>query len=137
MSAMQRPPRRRGVYEEPFWAALSERTLHLQSCTACAHIWYPPGPVCPRCLSMEWRWQPMSGRGRLVAWTVFHRQYFKELPAPHLVASAVLDEGPLIAANLVGVTASDLRVDMPVVLEFVEAQLGKDAGWIYQWRPAR
>lgn len=136
MSAVQRPARRRGIYEEPFWAALAEHSLRLQRCDECAHVWYPPGPVCPRCLSVSWHWQPMAGRGRIVAWTVFHRQYFPEFPPPYIAASAVLDEGPLIVANVVGIAASDLRIDLPVVLEFVEARLGTEGGCIYQWRPA-
>jgi hypothetical protein len=78
----------------------------------------------------------MSGRGRVIAWTVFHRQYFPELPVPYLVASIALDEGPLMIGNVPGLAPDAARLDLPVEVDF-ETAVGKDGEWlIVQWRPA-
>jgi uncharacterized protein len=136
MSGLQRPRPIIGVYEKPFWDRVQERELALQRCARCAHVWFPPGPVCPACLADDWRFERMSGRGRVVAWTVFHRQYFKEIPVPYAVVSVQLDEGPLLVGNLPGVDAQAIRLDMPVSVTF-EAVAATDGEWlIYQWQPA-
>ena len=156
MTVPIRPRPVQGVYEKPFWDAVQRRELRLQRCRPCGHVWYPPGPVCPRCLSGVWSFEPMSGRGRVVAWTVFHREYFPELPPPYLVVSVALEEGPLMIGNLPGVEPADVRLDLPVRAMFEVARLkegrnersaGKngaaaesrdgDTEWlIVQWEPA-
>ena len=136
MTALQRPRPIMGVYEKPFWNHVQNRELRLQRCAACSHVWFPPGPVCPACLGDDWRFEPMSGRGRVVAWTVFHRAYFKELPAPYAVVSVALDEGPLLIGNLHGVDPAAIRLDLPVRVTF-EPVASPDGEWlIFQWEPA-
>ena len=134
MTALKRPLPRRGVYENPFWDAIQMRELRLQKCSSCAHTWYPPGPVCPTCLSEAWSFAPMSGRGKMVAWTIFHRQYFPEIPVPYLVASVQLDEGPLLIGNVPGLDPKDARVDLSLEAVFEQVK-GDAADWlILQWR---
>ena len=78
----------------------------------------------------------MSGRGRIVAWTVFHRQYFPDIPTPYLVVSVALDEGPLMIGNVIGLAPEDLRLDLPVRVDF-EIAHGEDGEWlIVQWKPS-
>lgn len=131
---LKRPAPIMGVYEKPFWAAVQGGELKLQTCAQCRHVWYPPGPVCPDCLSEQWTFEPMSGRGKLVAWTVFHRQYFPDIPVPYLVASIELEEGPLLIGNVLGLAPADARLDLPLEVAFEQAE-GKDGDWqIVQWR---
>jgi uncharacterized OB-fold protein len=114
---------------------VQQRELRLQVCASCARPWFPPGPVCPTCLGDDWRFERMSGRGRVVAWTVFHRQYFKELPVPYAVVSVELDEGPLLVGNLPGVDPAAIRLDRPVRVTF-EPVAAADGEWlIYEWQP--
>lgn len=126
MTALIRPRPIQGIYEQPFWDAVQRRELRLQRCRPCGHVWYPPGPVCPQCLSGEWSFEPMSGRGRVVAWTVFHRAYFPELPTPYLVVSVALEEGPLLIGNMPAMSPSDVRLDLPVRATFEVARLEGD-----------
>lgn len=82
---------------------------------------------------MQFSWEKVSGEGKLVSWTVFHRQYFPELTIPYVVVCAALAEGPLLIANLVGDPSQSLRLDMPLRLTFEETRI-KDGNWIiYQW----
>ena len=132
---LRRPKPRLGIYEKPFWDFIQQRELRLQCCAACAHLRYPPSAVCPRCLASEYVWNKTSGRGRLISWTVFHRQYFPELPVPYTVASVQLEEGPMLIANLLEIEPGAARLDMPVHVVFEEAQ-GADGSWlIYQFVP--
>jgi len=134
MTTLMRPARRAGLYEDMFWRYLQTRKVHLQSCNACGSTWYPPGPVCPGCLSDAWSWKPISGAGKAVAWTTFHRQYFKEVPVPHTVVSAKLDEGPLFVADFSGDVAA-LALDTPLHLQFVQVQHADSISWSVQWTP--
>ena len=49
----------------PFWQAASERRFVLPACHACRKLFFPIGPVCPHCHSMELGWAAASGRGRV------------------------------------------------------------------------
>jgi len=134
MNALKRPSPVKGIYEQPFWNAVQARELRLQKCHSCGHVWYPPGPVCPKCLGEGWFFASMCGRGRLVAWTIFHRQYFPEIPTPYLVASVELEEGPLMIGNVIGLAAEEAKLDLPLQIDFEKAT-GKDGDWlILQWR---
>lgn len=99
MTSQIRPRPRSNVWETPFWSFVEERRLHLQSCTACARSWYPPGPGCPHCLSESWTWEPVQGHGVLLSFTTFHRQYFDTMPPPHTVVAVELAEGPILIAD--------------------------------------
>lgn len=132
---MVRPRPRRNVYEAPFWDFVTERTLRLQRCLACGRLRYPPAGVCPDCLSEESEWQPVSGRGRLLSWVVFHRQYFPELPIPYTVAAVELEEGPILITNLVGPAAPYL--DAPVLVTYEDTVDSAGEPWvIYQFQLA-
>ena len=75
----------------------------------------------------------MCGRGRVIAWTTFHRQYFKELPVPYTVVSVQLEEGPILIGNVLNAGPDSLRLDLPVHVEF-ESVPADDGEWlIYQW----
>jgi DUF35 OB-fold domain, acyl-CoA-associated len=63
---------------------------------------YPPGPVCPHCLAPEAEWRPISGRGIILSWVVFHRQYFAAYPPPHNCIAVRLEEGVVIVSTLEG-----------------------------------
>lgn len=91
-----------GFYDQPMWAAMAEGRFELQRCSNCATIRYPPGPTCPKCLSVDYRWEPMAGDGRILSWVVFHRTYFDDHPAPYNVVAVQLEEGPIVMTNLVG-----------------------------------
>lgn len=136
MSELVRPAPRRDLYENPFWERVGRRELSLQRCTGCGRFRYPPGPVCPGCLDDGFAWVPLSGRGRLVSWVVFHRQYFPELPVPYHVAAVEVAEGPILVANLIHLAGTEPRLDLPVRVSYETARDRQGEAWtIYQWEP--
>lgn len=137
MTPLVRPEPRRNVYEAPFWEFVQSHDLRLQRCAECGAYRYPPGPACAGCLSIAWEWAPLSGRGQLVSWVVFHRQYFPELPVPYYVAAVSTAEGPILIANLVNLGDRAPCLDMPMQLVYETARNAAGEDWeIYQWAPA-
>jgi uncharacterized OB-fold protein len=121
-----------GVYEKPFWEWIQKRELRLQRCQN-GHYRFPPGPCCPHCSSTVSSWEKVSGEGRLVSWTVFHRQYFPGMPPPYTVVCGALVEGPLLIANLVGPLEVELKLDMRLRIAFEESRTKDGELVIYQW----
>jgi uncharacterized OB-fold protein len=130
--SVTRPTPILGVYEKPFWDWIQKRELRLQRCEN-GHYRFPPGPCCPDCDSTEFSWEKVSGEGRLVSWTVFHRQYFPGLPPPYTVVCGALAEGPLLIANLFGAPDAELKLDMPLRIVFEESATKEGELVIYQW----
>ncbi len=50
----------------------------------------------------SYTWKPLSGRGKILSWVVFHRQYFEDYPPPYNVVAVQLAEGPIVISNLTG-----------------------------------
>jgi uncharacterized OB-fold protein len=76
--------------------------------------------VCPRCLDARFAWEPVSGRGRVFSFVVFHQVYHRAFAAdvPYNVALVQLEEGPFMFSNVVGIANDDLRCDLPVTVVF-------------------
>ena len=91
-----------GLYDKPMWESIANRRWALQYCAESDSFRYPPSPVCPDSLSMEYEWRPIKGTGEIVSWVVFHRTYFDDHPAPYNNVAVRLDEGPIVISNLVG-----------------------------------
>lgn len=119
----------------PYWAAGRRRRLEFQRCVECKQWRFPPGPMCPSCLSMKSEWALASGRATLVSWVVCHPPLlpaWKER-APYAVVLVECEEGVRTMGNLVGASADQLRMDMPMVVDFAPSP---DGDLVPQWRPA-
>ncbi len=58
-----------------FWDAARRHELVIQRCTHCGHFAHPPVEFCPACHRLDapaFAFEPVSGRGRIVSWTVVH-----------------------------------------------------------------
>ncbi len=91
-----------GLYDTPMWESIKAKAMALQRCDDCGHWMYPPGPSCPACLSPRLRWTPISGKGRILSWVVFHRHYLPAYPPPYNAIAVRLEEGPTMISNLEG-----------------------------------
>ena len=118
--AYTRPLPRITADNRPFWEAARRHQLVLQRCPECARFRYPPAPVCPDCLSEHSEWTPVSGRGRVTTFVVFHKPWFPSFAdaIPYNVIQVELEEGPRLTANLVGVPNGEIRIGMDVEVVF-------------------
>ncbi len=120
MSQYRKPLPRITAENRPFWEAARRHELRLQRCGACGRFWYPPGPVCPECLSERFEWTRVGGRGTVSSWVVFHKAYFPAFAdeIPYAVVQVELEEGPRLISNLVDVPPGQIRIGMPVEVVF-------------------
>jgi len=113
-------PQHYSPYDGPLWESIAKDEMRLQRCEACGTFRYPPGPCCPKCLSLEYRWEIVGGRGRVLSWTTFHRQYLPSYPPPHSVVAVALEEGPIMIADVSREDAERLALDAEVRLTYVD-----------------
>ena len=109
-----------GLYDKPMWESMKAGKLELQKCRNCGKFRYPPAPICAHCLSMEYDWTPISGRGKILSWVIFHRQYFEDFPAPYNCVAVQLEEGPIVVTNLKGDEPKGSWIDAEVVFAYTE-----------------
>lgn len=128
------PVPRPTALSKPFWDATREDRLVLQRCGDCGAFRWTPQYLCTRCQAEGGDWTQVSGRGTLYSYTIVHRPPLPVFPAPYVVATVALEEGPLMLTNLVDCVPEDLVMDMPVEVVFqpLDAEIKAP-----RFRPAR
>ena len=105
---------------DPFWQAAKRHELVMQRCTRCGNWIHFPREQCPVCFSQALEWAPVSGKGRVYAFTNVHQAQhpaFQE-EAPYCFAIVQLDEGPRMVTSIVECSPDDVQCDMPVVATY-------------------
>ena len=101
-----------------WWEEASKHRLVVQRCTACGQTRHPPGPVCPRCRSIEAEWSELPGTGTVFTFTVVRQAFIPSLAEniPYVVVALDLDgaEGARMVSNLIGIDPADITIGMPV-----------------------
>ena len=92
--------------------------LMASRCTACGQRSFPPRADCERCLSPEFEWLEISGRGRLLTWSrIDAAPAGFEAYAPYVVGMIELSDGGRALAWLGdSLCEDDLRLDMELQL---------------------
>jgi uncharacterized OB-fold protein len=105
-----------------YWNSLLARSFRLQQCDQCAHVRYPLSEICPVCLSSDYRWAAMSGRGHVFSTVVFHQVYHPAFAdkVPYNVSLVELEEGPIIVTNVIDVDPREVGVGDEVDLVYTE-----------------
>ncbi len=104
-----------------FWQAARAGRLEMQCCANCRRFRYFPAPLCPKCLSAEYEWQPVSGRGLLYAFTTVHRAPTAAMAkeTPYTIAFVDLAEGPRVMARLDHIPLEGPLIGKPVTFNGV------------------
>jgi uncharacterized OB-fold protein/acyl dehydratase len=103
-----------------FWQGVAAGELRIQRCTGCKALRHPPGPMCPRCHSLDWDHLVASGRGHVYSFVVAHHPPVPPFSYPNAVALIELDEGTRIVSNLVGIDPADVAIGLRVRVEFTK-----------------
>lgn len=105
---------------KPWFDAAMEGRLMLMRCLDCGQARLPARMHCDHCLSERTEWFQASGRGTVRTFAVMHQRYHPAFAAeiPYNIAVVELEEGPRIPSNLVGVPNEEIKVGMPVMVEF-------------------
>lgn len=105
---------------EHFWRGGAQGELRFLRCRPCRTFIHPPAPVCPRCLAKDVAPEAVSGRARVLTFTVNHQPFVPGLPPPYVIAIVELPEqaGLRLTTNLVGIAPEDVRIDLEVRVVF-------------------
>nr|WP_206440785.1 OB-fold domain-containing protein [Streptomyces scabichelini] len=132
-SEASRPRRPRPVVNRDnagFWEGVSRHRLLIQRCDGCKTLRFPWLPGCNACGCLEWDTVEASGEGAVYSYVVMHHPPFPAFTAsdhagaaagPYAVGLIELAEGVRMISNVVGVPHSEVRIGMPVRLEFERA----------------
>ena len=105
---------------EHFWRGGADGELRFRRCRACGHYIHPPAPICPECLGKDLAVEAVSGRGRVLTFTVNYQPWLPFFPPPYVVAIVEIEEQPglRLTTNLVNCAAEDVVIGMPVRVVF-------------------
>jgi uncharacterized protein len=128
--AQRRPDRTLGVGHDEFWQWCGRDELRLQRCAGCRQLAWPVAAVCETCGGTQLAWERLSGRGRIVSWCSFERDYYQGLlPLPWDTILVELEEGPLFISNPQGFGWRDITPGMSVQLTFIACE---DAAGVFK-----
>ena len=89
-----------------WWEACRRHELVIQRCADCGTFRHTPRPVCFKCRSFNFVWQPVSGRGRIFSYTIAHHAVHPALrervPYNVIVVELPDADGVRVVSNLVG-----------------------------------
>ncbi|RYJ06466.1 MAG: hypothetical protein EON52_06235 [Actinomycetales bacterium] len=111
---------------QPFWDAVADGRLLLQSCAQCSTVQGYPRRRCVQCWSDDLHWVESRGEGVVVTFTEVHRpgQAAWAEVAPYVVGLVRLEEGCTMLTHLLA-GGGDLHVGDEV--HFTPTQVG---GWV-------
>lgn len=120
---------------EAYWTWGREGKLAIHRCADCAYYVHPPAPFCPKCESGNVAPEAVSGRARVVTFTVNHKPWVPGLPVPYVLALVAIEEQAdvRLPCNIVACAADDMTFDMAVEVVFEPAE---DL-WIPLFRPVQ
>lgn len=104
---------------EQFYKHLAQGKLMAGKCRKCGKIHLPPRPLCDNCFSQEFTWTEISGKGKLLTYTVIHvaPQQFQAM-APYAVGIVQLENGLKIPGMITAIPHEQLRIGMDLTIDF-------------------
>ncbi len=113
-----------------FWDGLKQGKLLIQKCSQCGELRHPPGPMCPKCNSLEWETLESSGKGIILSFVKMHHPALPAFDKPNPIGLIELEEGTRLVGGLIGFesnkVAPNLKIDKEIKIgQLVEAVITK------------
>ena len=105
--------------------------LEAARCKKCGKTFFPPRLVCNKCNEREFEYFNMKRTGKVVTHTVIRTpsdEFSGE--APFAVAIVQMDDGPRLTTQVADLSLDELRIGLPVKLEFRRQYSEGEAGVI-------
>ena len=119
----------------PFWEGARNHKLMLQRSAKTGKYLFYPRAVSPFATDDTLEWVEASGRGTVYSYTIARRptapQWAED--GPYAIAIIALEEGPHMTANVVECDVESVKIGMPVVATYVQAN---DEITLVQFKPA-
>ena len=106
--------------------------LEAARCKKCGKTFFPPRLVCNKCNGREFEHFNMKRTGKVVTHTVIRTpsdEFSGE--APFAVAIVQMDDGPRLTTQVADVSFDELKIGLPVKLEFRRQYSEGEAGIIH------
>ena len=114
---------------EEYLQNIQDGPFKAYKCVDCGMVIAPPSGSCYGCGSSKMEWTEVSGKGKLVSFTVIHiapDEFADE--APYYIAIVELEEGTRVSARLLGydpLKPEEVKLDSDVKMEFETIASGK------------
>ena len=98
--------------------------LMINQCQACQRYVHPPVPMCPSCHCRDVAPVAVSGKARVVSYTVNHMPWVPDLQVPYVFAVVELDEQPglRLSTEIINIDPEAVSIDMPVEVVFEQQE---------------
>ncbi|HXW45288.1 MAG TPA: OB-fold domain-containing protein [Streptosporangiaceae bacterium] len=104
---------------EFFWAGTAIGELRVQRCGLCGALRHPPGPACLACGATEKQdYQVAAGTGTVYSYVVHRHPPVPGKQLPIVIALVELTEGVRMLGELHGVDPEQVRIGLPVRVDF-------------------
>jgi uncharacterized OB-fold protein len=105
--------------------------LEASRCKGCGKVFFPPRLICDKCKSREFETFRMKRTGKLLTHTVIRTpgDEFAGL-APFVVGVVEMDDGVRLTAQVADVALDEVRIGLPVQMEFRRQFSEGEAGTI-------
>jgi uncharacterized OB-fold protein len=114
---------------EEYLKNIQEGVFRAYKCVDCGTVIAPPSGSCYGCGSNNMEWTNVSGKGKLVSFTVIHvapEEFVEEVP--YYVAIVELEEGTRVSARLLGfdpLKPEEVSLGIPVKIDFEKGKSGR------------
>ncbi len=102
----------------PYWQGCRDGVLYMQSCDGCGLFQFYPRTICSHCGDKQLQWLPVSGRGRVLSFSVVRRGISPAYEAPYVVALIALEDGPTMMSGIQTQDPATVRVGARVEVVF-------------------
>ena len=124
--------------DKPYWDGARRGELMVQRCTKCGTFRWGPEWICHKCLSFDFDWQKVSGKGRIYSW---ERAWHPVHPAlkghgPYIVVLVELpDAGNVrMLGNLLGDPQQEVKIGAEVQAVFEPHDDAQPPFTLVQWK---
>lgn len=115
------------------WRSYPQRyKMEAARCKECGKVYFPPRLVCGKCQGREFERFNMSRTGKVITYTVIRTpaDAFKG-QAPFAVGIVKMDGGARLTTQIADVSFEELKVGLPIKMEFRRIFSEGDAGLIH------
>jgi uncharacterized OB-fold protein len=111
---------------EQFYKFLGQKKLMAGKCLKCGKMHLPPRPLCDNCYAQEFEWVEVSGKGKLLTYTIIHiaPPQFQAI-APYAVGIVELENGLKIPGMVTGVPQEQLKIGIALTIDFGSCNVGQ------------
>lgn len=124
---------------EQFYRFCDEGKLVAIKCKECNSLYIPPKPLCSKCYSSNLEWVLLSGKGKLISFTIIHvaPPEFQDL-APYIIGIIKLNEGVKILGIIKNIDPKNLKIGMDLEIDFEKNKSDKWPKWPrYYFKPIK